>query len=122
MEADRARVFGRVLDFDPAAHLDATQAERLDRYAQFGLVAAGEAIDDAALKMDRAAPHKVGVIVGAGMGAMTVAERELTRLYLEFKPNRVPPGFISALTMNSLGALIAIAHGGKGPRHTTPTA
>jgi 3-oxoacyl-[acyl-carrier-protein] synthase II len=36
MEAYRSRVVGRVRDFDPAAHLDATQAERLDRYAQFG--------------------------------------------------------------------------------------
>jgi len=122
MEAYRSRVVGRVRDFEPAAHLDATQAERLDRYAQFGLVAAREAIEDAALKMDREVPHRVGVIVGAGMGAMTMAERELTRLYLELKPNRVAPGFIPAITMNSLGGLIAIAHGAKGPNYTISTA
>ena len=122
MEAYRSRVVGRVRDFEPAAHLDATQAERLDRYAQFGLVAAREAIDDAALKMDREVPHRVGVIVGAGMGAMTMAERELTRLYLELKPNRVAPGFIPAITMNALGGLIAIAHGAKGPNYTISTA
>ena len=57
-------------------------------------MAAREAIDDSALNMDREVPHRVGVIVGAGMGAMTMAERELTRLYLELKPNRVAPGFI----------------------------
>jgi 3-oxoacyl-[acyl-carrier-protein] synthase II len=53
---------------------------------------------------------------------MTMAERELTRLYLELKPNRVAPGFIPAITMNSLGGLIAIAHGAKGPNYTISTA
>lgn len=122
MEAYRSRVVGRVRDFDASAHLDATQADRLDRYAQFGLVAAKEAIDDAALKMAREAPYRVGVIVGAGMGAMALAERELTRLYLELRPNRVPPSFIPAITMNSLAGLIALAHGAKGPNYTISTA
>jgi len=122
IEAYRSRIVGRVRDFDAAAHLDSTQAERLDRYAQFGLVAAKEAITDAALRMDREMPYRVGVIVGAGMGAMTLAERELTRLYRELKPNRVPPNFIPAITMNSLAGLIALAHGAKGPNYTTSTA
>ena len=122
IEAYRSRVVGRVRDFDPAAHLDSTQADRLDRYAQFGLVAAREAVDDAALRMDREDPYRVGVFVGAGMGAMALAERELTRLYLELKPNRVVPGFIPAITMNSLAGLIAIAYGAKGPNYTTSTA
>lgn len=122
MEAYRSRVVGRVRDFDPAAHLDSTQADRLDRYAQFGLVAARQAFDDAALRMDREDPYRVGVFVGAGMGAMALAERELTRLYLELKPNRVVPGFIPAITMNSLAGLIAIAYGAKGPNYTTSTA
>jgi 3-oxoacyl-[acyl-carrier-protein] synthase II len=122
MEAYRSRIVGRVRDFDAAAHLDSMQAERLDRYAQFGLVAAKEAITDAALRMDQEIPYRVGVIVGAGMGAMTLAERELTRLYQELKPNRVPPNFIPAITMNSLAGLIAIAHGAKGPNYTTSTA
>jgi 3-oxoacyl-[acyl-carrier-protein] synthase II len=122
MEAYRSRVVGRVRDFDAAAHLDATQAERLDRYAQFGLVATKEAVADAGLTMAREAPYRVGVIVGAGMGAMTLAERELTRLYLELRPNRVPPNFIPAITMNSLAGLIALAHGAKGPNYTISTA
>jgi len=122
MEAYRSRVVGRVRNFNPATYLDSAQAERLDRYAQFGLVAAKEAITDAALRMDQEAPYRVGVIVGAGMGAMTLGERELTKLYLELKPNRVPPNFIPAITMNSLSGLIALAHGAKGPNYTISTA
>src|SRR3989454_9250320 len=122
MEAYRSRVVGRVRNFNPATYLDSAQAERLDRYAQFGLVAAKEAIVDAALRMDQEAPYRVGVIVGAGMGAMTLGERELTKLYLELKPNRVPPNFIPAITMNSVSGLIAVAHGAKGPNYTISTA
>jgi 3-oxoacyl-[acyl-carrier-protein] synthase II len=122
LDAYRSRVAGQILDFNPAAYLDATQAERLDRYAQFGLVASKEAVADAGLRMEREAPHRVGVIVGAGMGAMTMGERELTKLYLEGKPNRVPPNFIPTITLNSASGLIALAHGAKGPNYAISTA
>src|SRR2546422_7366915 len=75
MDAFRSRVVGRVRDFNPAAHLDSGQADRLDRYAQFGLVAAKEAITDAGLRMDQEAPYRVGVIVGAGLGPVAQGER-----------------------------------------------
>lgn len=122
LDAYRSRVAAQVLDFDPAASLDADQAERLDRYAQFGLVAAREAIADANLAVDEDASRRVGVIVGASMGAMTMGERELTKLYQERKPNRVPPSFIPTITLNSLSGLIAVAHGAKGPNLTISTA
>jgi 3-oxoacyl-[acyl-carrier-protein] synthase II len=121
LEAYRSRVAGQVQDFEPTASLDPVQAERLDRFAQFALVSAQEAITDAGLKIHEQA-HRVGVIVGAGMGAMTMGERELTRLLLERKPNRVPPGFIPAITLNSASGLIAVAHGAKGPNLTISTA
>jgi 3-oxoacyl-[acyl-carrier-protein] synthase II len=122
MESFRSRVAGQVPHFDPLAYFDPVQAERLDRHAQFGLVAAREAVTDAGLRMDREAAHRVGVIVGAGMGAMTLGEREMTKLYQELKPNRVPPGFIPTITLNSAGGLIAQAHGAKGPNLTISTA
>src|SRR5262245_46848886 len=67
LDSYRSRIAGQVLDFNPGAYLDPSQAERLDRYAQFGLVASKEATADAGLQMDREEAHRVGVIVGAGM-------------------------------------------------------
>src|SRR6185295_12209582 len=122
LEAYRSRVAGQVTDFNPAAYLDPSQAERLDRYAQFGLIASKEAVADAGLQMDREPSHRVGVIVGAGMGAMTMGERELTKLYTERKPNRVPPNFIPTITLNSASGLIALAHNAKGPNYAISTA
>ena len=122
LDSYRSRIAGQILDFNPGAYLDPAQAERLDRYAQFGLVASKEATADAGLQMDREEAHRVGVIVGAGMGAMLMGERELTKLYTERKPHRVPPGFIPTITLNSASGLIALAHNAKGPNYAISTA
>lgn len=122
LEAYRSQVAGQVLDFNPAGYLEPTQTDRLDRYAQFGLVAAKEAVADSGLRLEKELPHRVGVIVGAGMGAMMMGERELTKLYQDRKPHRVPPNFIPTITLNSASGLVALAHGAKGPNLTISTA
>jgi 3-oxoacyl-[acyl-carrier-protein] synthase II len=122
LESYRCRVAGQVLDFNPAQYLDAVQAERVDRYAQFALVATKEAVADAGLLMDRENPHRVGVIVGAGMGGMVMGEREITQLYRAQRPNRVHPNFIPTITLNSASGIVAMAQGAKGPNLTISTA
>jgi 3-oxoacyl-[acyl-carrier-protein] synthase II len=122
MELYRSRVVGQVLDFDPTKFLESTQAERVDRYAQFALVAAKEAVADSGLRMEQEDPHRIGVIVGAGMGGMVMGEREITQLYKSQKPNRVHPNFIPQITLNSASGIVAIAHGAKGPNLTISTA
>ncbi|HJU05496.1 MAG TPA: beta-ketoacyl-ACP synthase II [Nitrospiraceae bacterium] len=122
METYRCRVAGQVLNFNPAQYLDTTHAERVDRYAQFALVATKEAVVDSGLRMDREPPHRVGVIVGAGMGGMVMGEREITQLYRTQRPNRVHPNFIPMITLNSASGIVAMAHGAKGPNVTISTA
>lgn len=122
LEAYRSQVAGQVLDFNPAGFLEPAQTDRLDRYAQFGLVAAKEAVADSGLRLEKELPHRVGVIVGAGMGAMMMGERELTKLYQDRKPHRVPPNFIPTITLNSASGLVALAHGAKGLNLTISTA
>ncbi len=122
LEAYRCRVAGQVVDFNPAQYLDPVQAERIDRYAQFALVATKEALADAGLLMEQENPHRVGVIVGAGMGGMVMGEREITQLYRSQRPNRVHPNFIPTITLNSASGIVAMAHGAKGPNLTISTA
>ena len=81
LESYRSQVAGQVLNFNPAQYLDGPHADRVDRYAQFALVAAKEAVADSALRMEREDPYRVGVMVGAGMGGMVMGEREITQLY-----------------------------------------
>ena len=122
LEAYRSRVAGQILDFEPRLYMEADQAERLDRAAQFALVAAREAVADSGLSLHKEAPHRVGVIVGAGMGAMVLGEREFIKLYEGRKPQRVHPSFIPTITLNAISGILAIAHGAKGPNLTISTA
>jgi 3-oxoacyl-[acyl-carrier-protein] synthase II len=118
----RSRVAGQVHNFAPEQYLTATQANRVDRYAQFALVAAKEALADADLNMAKERPHRVGVIVGAGMGGMVMGEREITQLFKTQRPHRVHPNFIPTITLNSASGIVAMAHGAKGPNLTISTA
>ena len=122
LEGYRSQIAGQILNFNPAEHLDGPHADRVDRYAQFALVAAKEAVADSALRMEREDPHRVGVIVGAGMGGMVMGEREITQLYRSQKPHRVHPNFIPTITLNSASGIVAMAHGAKGPNLTISTA
>ncbi len=118
----RSRVAGQVQNFSPEQYLPPNQGNRVDRYAQFALVAAKEALADAHLVMAKEQPHRVGVIVGAGMGGMVMGEREITQLFKTQKPNRVHPNFIPTITLNSASGIVAMAHGAKGPNLTISTA
>ncbi len=118
----RSKIAGQVHNFSPGQYLPASQADRVDRYAQFALVATKEALTDAGLLMAKESPHRVGVIVGAGMGGMVMGEREITQLYQNRKPHRVHPNFIPTITLNSASGIVAMAHGAKGPNLTISTA
>jgi len=118
----RSKVGGQVRDFAVERFIDSAIGERVDRYAQFALVATKEALADAGLHMAKENPHRVGVIVGAGMGGMVMAEREITQLYQQQKPHRVHPNFIPVITLNSASGIIAMAYGAKGPNLTISTA
>ena len=118
----RSKVAGQVQNFAPEQYLPASQSNRVDRYAQFALVAAKEALADADILMAKESPHRVGVIVGAGMGGMVMGEREITQLFKTQKPNRVHPNFIPTITLNSASGIVAMAYGAKGPNLTISTA
>lgn len=122
LERYRSRVAAQILDFTPTEHVDVPGVERLDRYAQFALAATRQAVLDAELRMDREDTHRVGVIAGAGMGAMTLGEREMTALFQSGRPDRVHPNLIPNMTLNSASGLVALAHGAKGPNLTVSTA
>ncbi len=122
LDAYRSRVAGQIHDFNPGEFLESGQWERVDRYAQFALVAAKEAVADAGLRLDREPPERIGVIVGAGMGGMIIGEREITQLYHRQKPQRVHPNFIPTITLNSASGIVAMAFGAKGPNLTISTA
>ena len=77
MDGYRSKVAGQVRDFSPEQHIGSAHGDRVDRYAQFALAASREALSDSGMRMEKESPHRVGVIVGAGMGGMVMGEREI---------------------------------------------
>ena len=122
IDAYRSRIAGQIHDFDPLGYIEEKYASRVDRYAQLGIVAAKEALEDSGVQMERENPDRVGVMVGAGMGGMMMGEREISQLYDTKKPNRVHPNFIPTITLNSASGIIAMASGARGPNITISTA
>jgi 3-oxoacyl-[acyl-carrier-protein] synthase II len=122
LEGYRSQVAAQVLDFDPARLPDGVYPDRLDRYAQLALAATEEALEDAGLTLERENGHRVGVIMGAGMGGMLIGEEEFAKVYKGLRPNRVHPNFIPMITLNSASGIIAITFGAKGINQTISTA
>jgi 3-oxoacyl-[acyl-carrier-protein] synthase II len=105
---------GEVKGFDPRAHFDVKEARRLERFVQFAVVAAREAIADAHLDIDESNSENIAVIIGSGVGgAVSVADQVKI---LETKgPRRVSPFFIPMILVDTAAGQIAIEFGIKGP-------
>jgi len=115
----RSRVAGEVKGWDPKNYLDPKEARKMDRFTQFGVVAADEAIRRSGLKAQD--PERVGVIIGSGIGGMIVYENQHEAL-LKGGPRRVSPFFIPMMIGDMVAGLVSIRHGFKGPNYCTVSA
>lgn len=115
------RIGGEVRGFDPMQHLDRRDARRSDRFVQFALVAAAEALRDAGLSEQDYDPDRFGAICGTGIGGIeTLTEQH--RIFLERGADRVSPFFIPMMIANMAAGQIAIRFGLRGPNMTFVTA
>jgi 3-oxoacyl-[acyl-carrier-protein] synthase II len=112
-----------VKGFDPEQHMDRKEVRRTDRFAQFALAVAGEAIRDAGLGDDLAPadPERVGVLVGSGIGGIATFE-EQTRIMINRGPGRVSPFFVPMFIPDMAAGLISMRYGAKGPNYATVSA
>lgn len=111
---------GQIKDFDPTPYIDHREQKRLDRFAQFALVATARAVDDSGLSFDSEDPFRAGVIVGSGCGGL--AEIEDAHQKLAKGPDRLSPLMIPRMMVNSASGNIAIRYGIKGPNWAVATA
>lgn len=102
-------------------HLDKKEARRMDRFTQFALIAANEAIADSKLDVDNVDKYRFGVVFGSGVGGIKTMENEHTTL-MEKGPGRVSPYFIPMMISNLAAGNIAIKYGAKGIANTVVTA
>ena len=109
----KAKLAGEVKDFDPKQHMDPKAAKRMEKFCQFAVCAAKEAIEDAGLNMEQEDPFRVGVSIGSGIGSLQSVEREYKKL-LEKGPNRVNPLLVPMMICNMAAGNVSIQYGLKG--------
>ncbi len=108
------RIAAEVKDFDPLAHLDVRDARRLDRFVQFAVIAAREAVADAGLIMDEETRSRTAVIVGSGTGGISTIVEQV--LVMDRRgPGRISPLLVPRMLADSAPAQIAIEFGITGP-------
>lgn len=115
------KVAAEVKDFDGSKYIEKREMRRLDRFSQFGIYAAMEALKQANLDMDTEDLTKVGVIVGTGIGGLATIEKE-TRNLIKKGPKRVSPFFIPMSIGNMAAGNIAIYTRAQGICTTIVTA
>ena len=115
------RFAAEVKDFDPSGVLDAKETKRWDRFCQFGVVAAKEALAHSGLEITDANRQRIGVIIGSGVGGLLTMETQAH--VLEGKgPGRVSPFTVPMMIPNMATGLAAIALGAQGPSSAVATA
>ncbi|NLI89464.1 MAG: beta-ketoacyl-ACP synthase II [Epulopiscium sp.] len=115
------KLAAEVKDFNPVKYINKREARRLDRFSQFAIYAAMEAIDNSAIDLDKVDKTKLGVIIGTGIGGLSTIEKEARSLY-DKGPRRVSPFFIPMSIGNMGAGNVAIYTGAKGVCSTVVTA
>ncbi|MDF5724177.1 MAG: beta-ketoacyl-ACP synthase II [Rhizonema sp. PD37] len=114
-------IAGEVKNFDPHDYMERKEAKRMDRFAQFGVSAAKQALADAKLVINDLNAEQVGVMIGSGIGGLKVLEDQQT-IYLNRGPDRCSPFMIPMMIANMAAGLTAIHTGAKGPNSCSVTA
>ena len=117
----KVKFAGEVKGFAAEKLLDAKAARRLDRFTQFAMVAAAEAVADCGLAFDTLDPFRAGCIFGSGIGGLAELE-DGSRTLLERGPGRLGPFLIAKMIANAASGNISIKYGLRGPNTTVATA
>ncbi len=109
----KCKLGAEVKDFDPTVAIDKREARKMDKYCQYAMVAAEEAIKNSGLDLETIDKEKLAVVVGSGIGGLGTIEQEYGKL-MEKGPNRVSPFLIPMIISNIAAGNIAIKYGAKG--------
>ncbi len=112
---------GEVYDWNTEGYLPPKDSNRLDRFAQFAMVAGIDAVNDSGLDFEREDPFRCGVILGSGVGGLHEIETQVERL-LSKGPDKVSAFTIPKLMVNAASGHVSIRYGLKGPNAAVATA
>jgi len=111
-----------VKNYDPSAFFDRKEERKMDRFAQFAMVAADEAIKNSGLTDFEYDPDRIGVIFGSGIGGLITFQEEVKSYALGNGTPRFNPFFIPKMISDIAAGNISIKHGFRGPNFCTVSA
>lgn len=116
----KAKLDGEVKDFNPRDYMDKSDVLKTDRYAQFAIAAAKEAVEMSNI-IGSVDPERLAVYFGTGIGGMATFVKEHNTL-LKRGPGRVSPFFVPMMIANMSSGLISIRYNAQGPAMPAVTA
>lgn len=121
-EPFKCHIAAEVKGFDPNNFFDRKEVRKLDRYTQFGMVAADEAITDSGLLADTVNKDRIGVIFATGMGGCKSFQDEVLSYGESKETPRFSPFFITKSIGDICAGQISIKYGFRGPNYATSAA
>jgi 3-oxoacyl-[acyl-carrier-protein] synthase II len=115
-EGFETRFAAEVKGFDPENYLDRKEARRMDRFAQFAVVAAQEACRQAAISPETLDPYRTGVVVGSGIGGILTLSQQFEVLSNK-GPKRVTPFLIPMMLGDMASAQVSMVTGAMGANY-----
>src|SRR5579862_4500866 len=102
-EALDVHIGGEIRDFDPSQFMPAEVAKKVDRFVHFGLACSEMAIQDSQLDLTKQDKHRIGVVIGSGLGGMMFHEEQMVAI-LEKGVNRINPSSVPRISPNAVSS------------------
>ncbi len=115
------RFAAEVKGFEPTNYINRKEARRMDRFAQFAVVASQQAVKQANLTIDDTNRNDIGVLIGNGAGGLTTLQDQIINM-AQNGPDRVNPFLITMMIGDSASAQVSIQLGAKGPNFCATSA
>ncbi len=117
----KTRFAAQVKDFDPVSLFGKVEARRMDRFSQFAVAAAQQALADSGLKVDDSNRERTGVVIGTGIGGLGTLFEQV-KVYYDRGPSRVSPFTVPMMLPDTGAGMTAILLGLRGPNMAVVTA
>ncbi len=121
LDGHTVHIAGEVKNFDEISNLEPKEARRMDRYTQFAMVAAEEAVKDSGISTDDVDPYRFGVIVGSAAGGFDTFEKQHHTI-IDRGPSKCSPFTVPMIIADMGAGRISMKYGAKGLNKAIVTA
>ncbi len=115
------RFCGEIKDLDMTPYMSSKDCRKFDPFIQYGVAATAQAIEQSGFLQTDYDKNRVGIIMGAGIGGMTIIEKNAQALF-KSGPRRISPFFVPGSIINMVSGQISIQYGFTGPNLAIVTA